>query len=112
VDLANVFEGEADVYISAKTGENVRTVTDLLRQKVFGGKVDLSGDIISEERHYCALKAASVSLSAAIETVDSMPLDAAAVDITTAWQTLGEITGETASESIISDIFSKFCVGK
>ena len=103
---------DCDAFISAKTGENLGAVTEALKQKVFGGRVDLSGDIISEERHYCALKAASEYLGAAIETIDAMPLDAAAVDITAAWQELGEITGETASESIITDIFSRFCVGK
>ena len=33
-------------------------------------------------------------------------------DIKEAWQYLGEITGKTASEEIIDEIFSKFCVGK
>ena len=46
------------------------------------------------------------------EAILAMPLDAVSVDITEAWQRLGEITGETASESIINDIFSRFCVGK
>jgi tRNA modification GTPase len=34
------------------------------------------------------------------------------IDISECWQTLGEITGETANEEIIGEIFSKFCVGK
>lgn len=102
----------ADVAVSALTGENTDRLTELLKEKVFGGSVDLSGDVISEERHYCALKGAYAQLKCALDTLESMPLDAVAVDITDAWQTLGEITGETASESIISDIFSKFCVGK
>jgi len=101
-----------DAFISAKTGENLLAVTELLKQKVFGGQVDLSGDVICEERHFYALKGASAMLTGALETLKTMPLDAAAVEITAAWQLLGEITGETASESIISDIFAKFCVGK
>lgn len=105
-------DATCDAYISAKTGENVNAVSNLLKEKVFGGKVDLSGDIISEERHFYALKAAFSALENAIVTVETMPLDVACVDITNAWQTLGEITGDTASESIISEIFSKFCVGK
>ncbi len=111
-DLPIVCGAQSDVKISAMTGENVFEITRLLADKVFGGKVDLSGDIICEERHFYALKAAFDSLVSAENTVGVMPLDAAAVDITDAWQSLGEITGETASESIISDIFSKFCVGK
>ena len=101
-----------DIEISAKTGENIDLLTDKLAEKVFEGKVDLSGEVISEERHFYALKAASEALEAAALAVAAMPLDAAAVDITLAWERLGEITGETASESIIDDIFSRFCVGK
>ena len=87
-------------------------MTELLSEKIFGGQIDLSGDLICEERHFYALKGASSMLEGALSTLKLMPLDAAAVEITSAWQLLGEITGETASESIISDIFSKFCVGK
>ena len=105
-------EVSPDAIISALTGENVDKIPSLLSEKVFGGSVDLSGDIISEERHFYAIKAASDSLTQAEETLAAMPLDAATVDITEAWQHLGEITGETASESIINDIFSRFCVGK
>ncbi len=105
-------EVSPDATISALTGENVDKIPSMLSEKVFGGSVDLSGDIISEERHFYAINAASDSLTQAEETLAAMPLDAATVDITEAWQHLGEITGETASESIINDIFSRFCVGK
>lgn len=41
-----------------------------------------------------------------------MPLDLAAVDLSAALDTLGEITGETMKEQVISEVFSRFCVGK
>lgn len=110
-DIAQKKE-EGDISVSALTGENVEALKGMLSEKVFGGKVDLSGDIISEERHFYALKAAFEDLKRAAETAVTMPLDAAAVELRSAWQSLGEITGETASESIIDEIFSKFCVGK
>ena len=111
-DAPNYSAHPCDLEISALTGENTQALKAALLEKVFDGKVDLSGDVISEERHFYALKAASQMLDNAIAGIGVMPLDAAAVDITSAWQTLGEITGESASEAIISDIFSKFCVGK
>ena len=40
------------------------------------------------------------------------PLDLIGIDVKEAWDALGEITGETATEAIIEEIFSKFCVGK
>ena len=41
-----------------------------------------------------------------------MPLDLSSIDIKEAWQYLGEISGKSASEDVINEIFSKFCVGK
>ena len=44
--------------------------------------------------------------------IDTMPLDLVSIDVKSAWDSLGEITGKTATEEIINNIFSKFCVGK
>ncbi|MGN1052407.1 MAG: hypothetical protein ACI4SH_03345 [Candidatus Scatosoma sp.] len=39
-------------------------------------------------------------------------MDLLSVSLQSAWEILGEITGETASEEIVGEIFAKFCVGK
>ena len=49
---------------------------------------------------------------AALDAIGNVSSDLLAVDIADAWEALGEISGETASESVISEIFEKFCVGK
>ena len=45
-------------------------------------------------------------------SVGVAPLDLLAIDVKDAWDYLGEISGKTATEEIINNIFSKFCVGK
>ena len=40
------------------------------------------------------------------------PADIVSIDISEAEDHLGEITGETVSESVVSEIFANFCVGK
>ncbi len=65
-----------------------------------------------EERHYSALKRAEQSLKSASEGIGLVTLDLVAIDLKDAWDALGEITGETANEEIISTVFEKFCVGK
>lgn len=111
-DKGGVSLAGADLYVSALTGENVECVKEALFARTVGAGTDTSGDFLCEERHYAALLRAEESLNAALETVRSFPLDIAETDIREAWSALGEITGKTASEEIIEQIFSRFCVGK
>ncbi len=67
---------------------------------------------IIEERHFAALKKALYALESAENAININTLDIISVDLKDAWDALGEITGETASEEIISTVFAKFCVGK
>ena len=78
----------------------------------FGGKIDLNADFLTEERHLFALQQARDSLCDAINAFSITTADLCAIDITSAWSSLGEVSGETANEAIIDEIFSKFCVGK
>ncbi len=41
-----------------------------------------------------------------------MPEDFYSIDLMDAYDTLGSITGETAGEDLVNEIFSKFCMGK
>lgn len=110
-DAGDYKDDRADAYISAKKGEGI----DALRQKLYDaviGSIDLNGDYLCEERHYFALKNALEKLTSAFNTNNDVPLDLLSVDILSAWQYLGEISGKTATEDIIDDIFSRFCVGK
>ena len=102
----------ADIRVSALTGEGIDELKEMLFQRAVGGKIDLGGDFLTEERHYIALKSAKETLEAAEKNFSAAALELIASDIKTAWDQLGEVSGETASESIIDEIFSKFCVGK
>jgi tRNA modification GTPase len=68
---------------------------------------------IGTARHRDALLRAAASLGDAATAVEAgEPVDMAAVDIASALEALGEITGETTSEDILESLFSNFCVGK
>lgn len=108
----NTAEGDKfDVCVSAKTEENIDELKKLMSSRAMGATASDSAVII-EERHYAALCRASRSLRSAISAIGEFPLDIISLDITAAWSALGEITGETANEEIISEVFAKFCVGK
>ncbi len=104
-------ETDADVLTSAVTGEGIAKLKNLLYEKSFGARGEDAAFLI-EERHYDALCRARDSLQRAIAACQTQPLDLIGIDVKEAWDALGEITGETATEAILEEIFSKFCVGK
>ena len=102
---------DADVHTSAVTGEGIEKLKRLMYEKGFGARTEDAAFLI-EERHFDALKRALDSLQKAIRACECEPLDLIGIDVKEAWDALGEITGETATEAIIQEIFEKFCVGK
>ena len=67
----------------------------------------------ANEREADILRRASESLSATILTLtNGMSADFVTIDLRAAWETLGEITGETVGDDVVDEIFSKFCIGK
>ena len=111
-DKCDVKDARADVYVSALKKQNIDSLKQLLYDRTVGGGLDLNGDFLCEERHYYALKKAEEKLLSAKNNLGTVPLDILAIDIKDGWDALGEISGRTATEDIINDIFSKFCVGK
>ncbi|MBE5751098.1 MAG: tRNA uridine-5-carboxymethylaminomethyl(34) synthesis GTPase MnmE [Clostridiales bacterium] len=109
--LKDETDSDADVYTSALTGEGIEKLKRLLYEKSFGDRSEDAAFLI-EKRHFDALTRAKESLLRAILACGAQPLDIIGIDVKAAWDALGEITGETATEAIIEEIFSKFCVGK
>ena len=104
-------ETDADVCTSAVTGEGMAKLKELLYERGLGQRSEDAAFLI-EERHYRALKDAKEGLQKAVLACGVQPLDLIGIDVMEAWNKLGEITGETATEEIIKEIFEKFCVGK
>lgn len=102
---------DADVHTSAVTGAGIEKLKELLYEKSFGARGEDAAFLI-EERHHDALQRSIESLQRAIRACGMQPLDLIGIDVKEAWDALGEITGETATEAIIEEIFAKFCVGK
>lgn len=101
-----------DLEISALNGFNVEQLKELIYNKAGLENFNFDGDYLVERRHYEALNNAINSLNIAINSLNKMPLDIITIDIRQALLYLGLISGETADENVINEIFSKFCVGK
>lgn len=112
IDKAYAKVDIGNVSISALTKQNLGQLKELIYSKTIGSGIDLNGDFLCEERHYEALSRASERVANAINNIDAVTLDLLSIDIKEGWDALGEISGKTATEEIIDNIFSKFCVGK
>jgi tRNA modification GTPase len=78
------------------------------------GAVDVNNEVlITSARHKMLLEDAAKCLESAEEAYSKgLPLDLAAIDIKESAENLGLITGESVSEDVVNEIFSRFCVGK
>lgn len=111
-DKPHAKDDREGIFVSAKTGEGIERLKKEIIDRVIGGEIDFSGNIVTDSRHYNALKRAYFSLTQAKEGFDEEPAECLLVDMRDAYSALGEITGNTADESIVNAIFSKFCLGK
>lgn len=101
------------VYISAKDPED-RQKIQAAAEKLFSPEsYDADSTIFANERQKSCLDKAHRNLQAALESLDmGETLDAVTVMIDLAADSLLELTGEKATEAVVSEVFSKFCVGK
>ena len=112
IDKGDFDDDRAKVKVSALNGQNIDVLKEEIYNNTVGKGIDYNGDYLSEERHFEALKNAKEKFVFALSMVENVPLDIVAIDIKDGWDYLGEISGKTATEEIINDIFSRFCVGK
>lgn len=100
--------------ISAKKEQYIEELTNLLYEKA-GISEDINNDIIvNNVRHYEALQHSLESIERIIEGLNSnIPSDFIAQDARETIHYLSEITGgEITTPEVLSNIFSKFCIGK
>ena len=106
-------EHERIISISAEQDKNIDGLTSLLLKIVNIGSIKHQDVVISNIRHYNALKSASEGLSRASDGLTSaLPTDLLAQDIREVLHFLGEITGEVTTDEVLENIFKNFCIGK
>ena len=110
-DMPKKVEIDNAIVVSAKQNINIDAIFDDILKKTKLDKIDYSQLQITNKRHYEALKQA-IAMIENVTKEKSVTLDILDMQIKKIWQKLGEITGETANEAIIDEIFSKFCLGK
>jgi tRNA modification GTPase len=101
------------IFISAKQNIHTEMLKERMVDAVLHGTIQTENIIITNARHYHALKEAGKSLTDIKKGLDNrLPGDLLALDIRSCLHYLGEITGEITNEDQLDYIFSKFCIGK
>jgi tRNA modification GTPase len=105
-----------EVPVSAATGWNITGLEEAIVECVLSGQAapqEAQGAVVTHTRHRQALETARARLEDALATLEAnLPADFLAIDVQAARTALGEITGQTVPEDVISEIFSRFCIGK
>ena len=112
--IADRFVSEKDsVRISALTGEGIESLRTAILAFLHRGDVDNEGLLVTNARHYDLLKTASYELGNGISALnDELSEELILVSLHNALKFLGQITGETTTEDILSQVFATFCIGK
>ena len=112
--LKERFGADKVMQLSAKTLRGVEAFSSWLKNYVYGSEGTLGdGAYIQNARQERLLREALASLTDAGSAAENMlPYDCIVIDVRTAIDLLGEITGDTVQDEIINEIFSRFCIGK
>ncbi|HPT76081.1 MAG TPA: tRNA uridine-5-carboxymethylaminomethyl(34) synthesis GTPase MnmE [Defluviitaleaceae bacterium] len=100
--------------MSTKNPEDIERLEETLKEMFDEGHFNIDDSaVISNMRHKNALIKANNSLEDVLKNISmNMPVDFLSIDLSDAYNFLGEITGETIEEDLINKIFSEFCLGK
>ena len=103
------------VRISAKAVVGIDALEKAILGVILHDKTVGTGDtaVVSNARHIALLERCAADLASFLDGLAmDLSKDILVIDLQNAWENLGLITGDTASEDLIDTIFSKFCLGK
>jgi tRNA modification GTPase len=110
---ASCVEELQPINVSARTGEGLATLRTAILARVNSNGIDEGGLLITNARHYDLLCSTQRELDAARASLrERHSEELVLVPLHNALKFLGQITGETTTEDILSEIFATFCIGK
>ena len=100
------------VEICAENGQGLEQFADVV-EMLFEGDMPCDGSILTNARQADAIRRAYESMLSALQGLKlGLTPDAVLIDVETAMEAMGEVTGNTVREDITARIFERFCVGK
>jgi tRNA modification GTPase len=115
-DLLQAFvpdPGWKAIAVSAKSGEGISKLEGAIGERLDGLTAGAKDQVLTNQRQLGCMERARDAFEFALRSATTgTPMDILAIDLKAAYAALGEITGETVGDTIIDEIFSRFCLGK
>jgi tRNA modification GTPase len=102
------------VYTAAAQNQGIDALEQAILQAIHADQIALGNlEFTLNQRQAAALTEAQIALCQVQQTIEGqLPLDFWTIDLRTAIHALGSITGDELTESMLDEIFSRFCIGK
>ena len=101
------------ILVSAKTGQGLTELTKALAKRLLSSDQGEPPEIMPSLRQKISAQDAQTALKKAVQNLETaMSPEIIAIDLRDAISSLDEITGASASEDLLDQIFSNFCLGK
>lgn len=113
-DIEEMIPEVSVIETSMTTGEGISLIEDKIVSMVYGGSVSQQNSVmVTNVRQRDILQKSEKSLTDAVSmTRMKEALEFIEIDISSAYEALGEIIGETVKDDIINEVFARFCLGK
>ena len=113
-DIAPYANEEEIVTTSMLNKEGINQLEEKIAGYFFQGQMnERDATYLSNTRHIALLEKAEQALVEVQNGIEmEMPVDLIQIDFTRAWDLLGEITGDSVQDELLTQLFSQFCLGK
>lgn len=97
--------------VSGTTGQGIRALEEAVLRRLTGAGIG-QGVLAASERQAAAIRRAAEAIDRAARATAVSTLEVVSGEIGAALDALGEVTGESAGEALLDEIFRRFCIGK
>ena len=113
-EIRTLAPGQQVLRISLAAASGLEELEEAIVQQVYCGAASQGEGLLAVNVRQEALLQQAVRhlQEVGVAAAAGMPLDCLSIDLRAAWTLLGEITGDTVGEDMITEIFSRFCIGK
>ena len=112
--VLNEYIKNVDIVISSESDEDITKLENAIKDICEINEINnIDATYIGNARQLSKIKESLKAIKEALLCIDAgYPIDIVNVDITKAWNSLGEIIGKVSSDDLLDTLFSNFCLGK